>query len=134
MATPERFDIERTRRLIRDRLQPGEDLDAAIQAGIHLARRRAAAAGRDATQADLELSLSIICLWPIKTNPTDEVTDELALVRRAPLQDAGRGDFAALDRLIPLTTLTASRERLAVLQQQSVRTFLNVGEERSAGA
>jgi hypothetical protein len=132
MDDSENFDLERTRRLISPRLQPGEDLDAAISAGVHLAGRRAQLAERAATQEDLEFALSILCLWPFKTPPADSVERDLRAVRRAPLGAVGRGDFSALDRLVPPSTLARTTQQLATSQQRSVESFLTPErEERS---
>jgi hypothetical protein len=126
---PERpIDIDYTRGVITEResLREHEDIDTIIAAGVHLAERRAEAFGREPTQADLEYGLSILCVWPIKTRPPDQVIDLLVALRQQAFSGVAAGDFTALDSLVPEPTLTSSKEELADLQQQTPSAFLNV--------
>lgn len=124
MEGSEDVDIGRVRRLILPELAPGEEISDVLAAGVHLAQRRARLLGRAPTQQDLEFALSIICYWPIKTKPSDEVSSQLRRVRAIPVVEAGSGDFALLDSLVPDSTLTLDRQRLGRMQQRSVSSFL----------
>ena len=122
------------RLLITPRLRAGEDKDDVIAGALHLANRRAQALGRPTRSTDLVYTLSIFCFWPVKIPPPARVREVLTDLRGPAFRGAARGEVAALDRLVPPATLTASVVRLTQLQRQDVSTFLNTGTPMTSSA
>lgn len=118
------LDLDTLGRQIQDRLTESESIEEALAASEYLARRRARLLGREPTQADLEFAASILCWYPFRTLPPEQVQHELALIRESAVSGAAEGDTRLLDETVPDRTLVVDRSELAAQQQRGIQAFL----------
>jgi len=118
------LDIDALGRQIHHRMRDSESIADALAASEHLARRRADLLGREPTQADLEFAASILCWYPFRTLPPEEVQLELASIRESVVSGVAQGHIERLDETVPDRTLMVNRSELAAQQQRGVQEFL----------
>lgn len=119
------LDLDALRSELQESLEPGEDMDDVLATVRHLADRRANALGRETEQADLEFTASILCWYPFKTPPPDDIERQTKKIRSELIPGAAQGRTERIDQVVPDRTLTADQKQLADWQQHGVHEFLD---------
>lgn len=98
--------------MLRESLEPDENLRDVLAGGVALADKRANLLLREAYPLDAEFTFSLWCWWKLKPRIPPRLAEELRSLRRWAFAGVASGDTERLAASVPESTLVLDFEEL----------------------